>query len=86
MAEPVAEPVAPVAKRRPTTSSALGVGRREGHDACSFYARITPPRLSDDAEVARPTAVDTVRTGRHFVGIDPDATTRLAGLASGTSH
>jgi site-specific DNA-methyltransferase (adenine-specific) len=57
------EPVATVVKRRPTTTSSFGVGRREGHDASSFYARFTPPRLSDDDVVARPTAVDTVWVG-----------------------
>jgi site-specific DNA-methyltransferase (adenine-specific) len=39
------------------------VGRREGHDASPFYARFAPPRLSDDARVARPAAVDTLWVG-----------------------
>src|SRR3954454_22696124 len=37
-----------------THTSAFGVGRREGHDASAFYARFTPPVLSDDEEVNRP--------------------------------
>ena len=57
------EPDTPVGRRRATTTSAFGVGRREGHDASSFYARFTPPRLSDDGTVHRPTAVDTIWTG-----------------------
>ena len=39
-------------RRRPTSTSAFGVGRREAHDATDFYARFTPPVLSDDADVA----------------------------------
>jgi len=53
----------PAARRRPTTTSSFGVGRREGHDASGFYQRFTPPVLSDDAAVAAPTAVDTVWVG-----------------------
>lgn len=37
--------------RRPTSTSAFGVGRRESHDASDFYARFTPPVLSDDETV-----------------------------------
>ncbi len=37
-----------------TQTSAFGVGRREGHDASAFYARFTPPALSDDETVNRP--------------------------------
>ncbi len=40
--------------RRPTSTSAFGVGRRESHDASDFYARFTPPTLSDDETVVRP--------------------------------
>ena len=50
-------------RRRATTTSAFGVGRREGHDASDFYARFTPPRLSDDDTVRRPAAVDTLWVG-----------------------
>jgi DNA modification methylase len=53
----------PAGRRRATTTSAFGVGRREGHDASGFYARFTPPLLSDDASVARPAALDTVWVG-----------------------
>ena len=40
-------------RRKPTSTSAFGVGRRESHDASGFYARFTPPALSDDAQVNR---------------------------------
>ena len=49
--------------RRPTTTSDFGVGRREAHDSSSFYARFTPPRLSDDSHVAPPAARDAIWTG-----------------------
>jgi modification methylase len=37
--------------RRPTSTSAFGVSKRESHDASGFYRRFTPPVLSDDDEV-----------------------------------
>lgn len=40
--------------RRPTATSAFGVGRRESHDASDFYSRFTPPVLSDDETVLAP--------------------------------
>lgn len=40
-------------RRRPTSTSAFGVSRRESHDSSGFYARFTPPRLSSDATVSR---------------------------------
>ena len=53
----------PRTRRRPTSTSAFGVGRREAHDASSFYARFTPPRLSDDSHVAAPAARDAIWVG-----------------------
>ncbi|HTT86932.1 MAG TPA: site-specific DNA-methyltransferase, partial [Acidimicrobiales bacterium] len=41
------------ATRRPTATSAFGVGRRESHDARRFYDRFSPPTLSGDDVVAR---------------------------------
>ena len=38
---------------RRTATSRFGASRREGHDASAFYARFTPPILSDDDTVAR---------------------------------
>jgi site-specific DNA-methyltransferase (adenine-specific) len=37
--------------RRGTETSAFGVGRRESHDSSAFYARFTPPVISDDDTV-----------------------------------
>lgn len=46
---------APRRPRRPTSTSAFGVGRRESHDATDFYARFTPPAISEDETVVRHT-------------------------------
>ena len=66
-ARPAIIPLVPstglVTRRRATTTSAFGVGRREGHDASDFYARFLPPHLSDDDAVARPTVLDSVWVG-----------------------
>ncbi len=40
-------------RRKPTSTSAFGVGRREAHDASAFYARFSPPVLSGDDHVVR---------------------------------
>ncbi|HVN52291.1 MAG TPA: site-specific DNA-methyltransferase [Acidimicrobiales bacterium] len=51
-------------RRRPTSTSAFGVGRREGHDASAFYERFTPPDISDDETVVAPFDVgDPFRLG-----------------------
>jgi len=39
------------ARRRATSTSRFGVGRRESHDASDFYSRFRPPDLSDDDAV-----------------------------------
>ena len=57
------EPIRPVSRRRPTSTSTFGVGRREAHDSSSFYARFTPPRLSDDDHVAPHRGKDTLWVG-----------------------
>jgi DNA modification methylase len=57
------EPIGPAPRRRPTSTSAFGVGRREAHDSSPFYARFTPPRLSDDSRVEAPAALDAIWTG-----------------------
>ncbi len=57
------ERIEPGSRRRPTTTSAFGVGRREAHDASSFYARFTPPLLSEDSVVAPHAARDTIWVG-----------------------
>jgi site-specific DNA-methyltransferase (adenine-specific) len=48
----------PDQRRRPTSTSGFGVGRRESHDASEFYARFSPPTLSDDDTVADPATVE----------------------------
>ena len=35
-------------RRRPTSTSSFGVGRREGHDATAFYERFPAPVITDD--------------------------------------
>ena len=57
------EPIRPSPRRRPTSTSAFGVGRREAHDASAFYDRFTPPRLSDDSQVSPPSAKDVIWVG-----------------------
>jgi DNA modification methylase len=42
------------AKKRGTTTSNFGVGKRESHDATAFYDRFTAPELSDDDSVVEP--------------------------------
>jgi len=49
--------------RKPTSTRAFGVGRRENHDASGFYGRFTPPHLSTDSDVASHRAVDKVICG-----------------------
>jgi DNA modification methylase len=56
-----------------TQTSAFGVGRREGHDASAFYARFSPPELSDDETVNRPDElVRSLGAGRVFLGSSAD--------------
>jgi DNA modification methylase len=52
------DPGSPDRRRRPTSTSNFGVGRRENHDASAFYDRFTPPEVSDDATLVAPTPVD----------------------------
>jgi DNA modification methylase len=40
-------------RRKPTATSAFGVGRRESHDASGFYDRFTAPVVSGDDHVVR---------------------------------
>jgi site-specific DNA-methyltransferase (adenine-specific) len=47
-------------RRKPTTTSNFGVGRRESHDASPFYARFTPPLISKEKHVARNGVVDEI--------------------------
>ena len=47
-------------RRQGTTTSNFGVSRREGHDASGFYARFTPPVVSDDKFVYPEKAIDDI--------------------------
>ena len=57
------EPLRGAGRRRPTSTSAFGVGRREAHDSSTFYARFTPPRVSEDSHVAAPAVRDAIWVG-----------------------
>ncbi|MGO9029326.1 MAG: DNA-methyltransferase [Acidimicrobiales bacterium] len=57
------EPDRAMPRRASTTTSAFGVGRRESHDASGFYARFTPPLVSDDEVVSDPADTDVIRVG-----------------------
>ena len=57
------DPARPALRRVPTSTSTFGVGRREGHDASAFYARFTPPTVSDDESVERPSTLDAIWVG-----------------------
>lgn len=50
-------------RREPTATSSFGVGRRESHDSTSFYSRFSPPGLSKDEAVNRPSVVDVIVCG-----------------------
>ena len=50
-------------RRRPTSTSAFGVGRRESHDASGFYDRFSTPLLSDDDVVNSSPIKDKILTG-----------------------
>jgi len=46
-----------------TRTREFGAGNRESHDASDFYARFTPPELSDDETVNPCTAADAIILG-----------------------
>ena len=51
------------ARREATATSAFGAGRRENHDASAFYARFTPPTISNDEDVVEPVVRDEIWHG-----------------------
>lgn len=58
-------------QRRPTRgtrTSDFGVSRRENHDSTAFYARFTPPSISDDDTINPQSVVDRIWRGdaRHM--------------------
>ena len=42
----------PEPRRRPTSTSAFGVSRRESHDSSAFYGRFAAPEISNDEVIA----------------------------------
>lgn len=46
-----------------TSTSEFGVGKRESHDATDFYARFTPPDISDDDHLDTTELVDVIHVG-----------------------
>lgn len=63
--------------RSETKTSAFGSGRRESHDASEFYARFSPPVISDDQTVNRPDdLLAELGSGRVYTG-SIDALTNL---------
>lgn len=54
-----------VEKRRGTSTSSFGVGRRENHDSSAFYGRFAAPRISTDEVIAvnPPDALDQIHLG-----------------------
>ena len=57
-------------RRRPTSTSDFGVGRREGHDASDFYARFQPPELSDDDTIPADPAQRAIDRVIHGSAVD----------------
>ena len=53
----------PARRRRPTSTSAFGVGRREAHDASDFYARFQAPVVSNDDTINPCPVADTIIVG-----------------------
>ncbi len=58
-------------RTRGTKTSNFGVSKRENHDATAFYARFSPPEVSDDDTVAAPSFVDRIVVGdsRHMAEV-----------------
>jgi modification methylase len=50
-------------RHQPTTTSSFGVSGRANHDASAFYARFTPPDISDDDAVQAPPVTDRIFCG-----------------------
>lgn len=47
-------------RRKPTSTSNFGVGKRENHDSSDFYARFSPPEISDAEDLAPHRVVDEI--------------------------
>ena len=53
----------PDRRRRSTSTSSFGVGRREGHDASAFYARFPMPKVSSDDKIEPAACTDRLWVG-----------------------
>lgn len=51
----------PARRKRATSTSNFGVGKRESHDSSEFYARFAAPTISNDATVNRQPIVDWIQ-------------------------
>lgn len=62
-------------RRRPTSTSNFGAGRRESHDASAFYARFSAPELSDDETVNPCRAAGRIVQGdaRDMSAVEPNS-------------
>lgn len=47
-------------RRKPTSTSNFGVGRRENHDSTDFYARFSAPKQSKGVTPSRPVRLDEI--------------------------
>ena len=47
-------------RRKPTSTSSFGVGRRESHDSTDFYARFGVPEVSSDSAITPPAERDVI--------------------------
>ena len=58
-----------------TRTRSFGAGKRESHDASDFYARFTPPKISEDATVNPCSAADRLIVGdaRAMDDVDDDS-------------
>ena len=50
-------------RTRGTSTSNFGVSKRENHDASAFYARFSPPQVSDDESIGVTERVDRIIVG-----------------------
>src|SRR3954463_10013107 len=65
-------------RRRPTSTSNFGAGRRESHDATAFYERFTAPTIPDDDHLASCQEIDRIIVGDARAMSDvPDACVAL---------
>ena len=53
----------PGGRRRGTSTSSFGVGRREAHDASAFYERFPAPEICDDDRIAPHASTDRLWVG-----------------------